>query len=60
MTADQELKEEREGATRILGKVSQAESIADAEALRQCLRNCKVALWIEQKKLGQEEASLGN
>lgn len=59
MTADQELREERERAMRILGKVSQAERIAEAEAPRQCLRDCRVALWIEQKKLGQE-ASLEN
>lgn len=43
---------------RIVGGVFQAERIADAKVLRQCLRNYKVALWLEENKLGQEEVSL--
>lgn len=44
---------------RMLGGVFQAEGTAGAKALRQYLRNFKVALWPEQNKL-QQEVSLEN
>lgn len=39
---------------RMLGGVVQAAGTAGAKALRQYLRNFKVALWPEQNKLQQE------